>query len=154
MWSGIRTACMHRAWDRGSWRWQGACSCSTRMSLPRPVYPGSTLMGTRRCTERQFLLRPDPETNNAVMYCLAVAAQRCEVDVIDFVQMSNHLHEAIFDRRGNAPAFYEHFHKLLAKCMNARVADGRISSRASRSASYGWRRRTTSSTSWSTSRAT
>ena len=67
----------------------------------------------------QFLLRPDPETNNAVVYCLAVAAQRCEVDVLDFVQMSNHLHEVIFDRRGNAPAFYEHFHRLLAKCMNA-----------------------------------
>ncbi len=33
--------------------------------------------------------------------------------------MSNHLHDAIYDREGNAPAFYEHFHKLLAKCMNA-----------------------------------
>jgi len=33
--------------------------------------------------------------------------------------MSNHLHDAIYDRHGNAPAFYEHFHKLLAKCMNA-----------------------------------
>ena len=89
------------------------------MSLPRPVYPGSTLMVTRRCTQRQYLLRPDPETNNAVVYCLAVAAERCEVDVIDFTQMSNHLHEAIYDRHGNAPAFYEHFHRLLAKCMNA-----------------------------------
>ncbi len=33
--------------------------------------------------------------------------------------MSNHLHEAIYDRHGNAPAFYEHFHKLLAKFMNS-----------------------------------
>jgi REP element-mobilizing transposase RayT len=76
-------------------------------------------MVTRRCTQRQYLLRPDPETNNAVLYCLIVSAQKYEVDVLDFVQMSNHLHEAIFDRHGNAPAFYEHFHKLLAKCMNA-----------------------------------
>ncbi len=76
-------------------------------------------MVTRRCTQRQFLLRPDPETNNAVIYCLAVAAQKYGVDVMDFVQMSNHLHDAIYDREGNAPAFYEHFHKLLAKCMNA-----------------------------------
>lgn len=76
-------------------------------------------MVTRRCTQRQFLLRPDRETNNAVIYCLAVAAQRYEIDVIDFTQMSNHLHDAIYDRHGNAPAFYEHFHKLLAKCMNA-----------------------------------
>lgn len=75
-------------------------------------------MVTRRCTQRQFLLRPDKATNNAVTYCLAVAAQRFNIDVIAFVQMSNHLHEVIYDREGNAPAFYEHFHKLLAKCMN------------------------------------
>lgn len=89
------------------------------VSLPRPVYPGSASMVTRSCTQRQFLLRPDRDTNNAFIYCLAVAAQRYEIDVMDFIQMSNHLHDAIFDRHGNAPAFYEHFHKLLAKCMNA-----------------------------------
>jgi hypothetical protein len=76
-------------------------------------------MVTRRCTQRQFLLRPHKDTNNAFIYCLAVAAQKYEIDVIDFVQMSNHLHDALFDRHGNGPAFYEHFHKLLAKCMNA-----------------------------------
>jgi REP element-mobilizing transposase RayT len=89
------------------------------MTLPRAVYPGSASMVTRGCTQRQFLLRPDRETNNAFVYCLAVAAQRCEVDVMDFVQMSNHLHDALYDRHGNGPAFYELFHKLLAKCMNA-----------------------------------
>ena len=76
-------------------------------------------MVTRRCTQRQYLLRPDRETNNAFIYCLAVAAQRNPIDVIDFMQMSNHLHDALYDRHGNAPAFYEDFHKLLAKCMNA-----------------------------------
>ena len=93
--------------------------CSQAMSPPRPVYPGSASMVTRRCTQRQFLLRPDPETNNAFIYCLAVAAQRHEIDVMGFIQMSNHLHDGIFDRHGSGPAFYEHFHKLLAKCMNA-----------------------------------
>jgi putative transposase len=76
-------------------------------------------MVTRRCTQRQFLLRPDPETNNAFVYCLAVAAQRCAIDVLAFTAMSNHLHDGIYDRCGTAPEFYEHFHKLLAKCMNA-----------------------------------
>jgi hypothetical protein len=89
------------------------------VSLPRPVYPGSACMVTRRCTQRLFLLRPDRETNNAFIYCLAVAAQRNAIDVMNFVQMSNHLHDGIYDRLGNAPAFYEDFHKLLAKCMNA-----------------------------------
>lgn len=89
------------------------------MSLPRAIYPGTTCVVTRRCTQRQFLLRPDKATNNAVLYCLAVAANKFKITVLDFVQMSNHLHECIYDREGNAPEFYEHFHKLLAKCMNA-----------------------------------
>jgi REP element-mobilizing transposase RayT len=76
-------------------------------------------MLTRRCTQRQFLLRPDRETNNAFIYCLAVAAQRHGMTIMSFVQMSNHLHDAIFDRHGTAPAFYEDFHRLLAKCVNA-----------------------------------
>jgi len=76
-------------------------------------------MVTRSCTQRQFLLRPDRETNNAFIYCLTVAAQRHQVEVMDFVQMSNHLHDGIYDRHGNGPAFNEHFHKLLARCMNA-----------------------------------
>jgi REP element-mobilizing transposase RayT len=76
-------------------------------------------MVTRRCTQRQFLLRPDRETNNAFIYCLAVAAKRHDIAVCNFVQMSNHLHDGIYDRHGTAPAFYEHFHKLLAKCVNA-----------------------------------
>ena len=76
-------------------------------------------MVTRSCTQHQFLLRPDAATNNAFIYCLAGAAQRHDIAVLDFVQMSNHLHDAIYDPHGQAPAFYEHFHKLLAKCMNA-----------------------------------
>ena len=76
-------------------------------------------MVTRNCTQRQYLLRPSKETNNAFIYCLAVAAEKYEIDIIDFMQMSNHLHDAPFDRHGRLPAFNEHFHKLLAKCMNA-----------------------------------
>jgi REP element-mobilizing transposase RayT len=76
-------------------------------------------MITRRCTQRQFLLRPDDETNNAFLYCLAEAAQRCNVEVLLTCAMSNHHHTVIFDRDGTLPAFTEHFHKLLAKCQNA-----------------------------------
>jgi putative transposase len=76
-------------------------------------------MITRRCTQRQFLMRPDPETNNAFVYCLAVAAQRCRVRVLFTVAMSNHHHTGIADPEGNYPEFLEHFHKLFAKCQNA-----------------------------------
>jgi putative transposase len=88
------------------------------MSLPREVLPGQTYMITRRCTQRQFLMRPDRETNNAFIYCLAVAAARHRIQVLFTVAMSNHHHTGIYDSEGNYPAFLEHFHKLFAKCQN------------------------------------
>jgi REP element-mobilizing transposase RayT len=76
-------------------------------------------MITRRCTQRQFLMRPDRETNNAFIYCLAVAAQRFGIRVLFTVAMSNHHHTGIYDPDGSYPGFIEHFHKLFAKCQNA-----------------------------------
>jgi putative transposase len=76
-------------------------------------------MITRRCTQRQFLLRPDLATNNAFTYCLAVAVQRSGVWPIFTAAESNHHHTGIHDPLGTYPAFLEHFHKLLAKCMNS-----------------------------------
>ena len=89
------------------------------MSLPREILPGQFYMVTRRCTQRQFLLRPDHATNNAFLYCLADAAQRCNIAVLLTCAMSNHHHTIVFDPDGNLPAFTEHFHKLLAKSQNA-----------------------------------
>jgi putative transposase len=89
------------------------------MSLPRAVVPGRSYMITRRCSERRFFLRPDPETNNAFIYCLALAAERYGVKVIFTVTMSNHHHTGIVDVEGKLPDFLAHFHKLVAKHQNA-----------------------------------
>jgi hypothetical protein len=89
------------------------------MSIPREVLPGQTYMITRRCTQRQFLMRPDEATNNAFIYCLAEAAARHGIQVLFTVAMSNHHHTGIYDAAGNYPAFLEHFHKLFAKCQNS-----------------------------------
>jgi hypothetical protein len=88
------------------------------LTRPRPIEPRTTYMVTRSCTQQQFLLRPDPETNNAFVYCLAIASQRFDVPVMMFNQLSNHSHEVVHDRHGNLPAFYHCFHTLLAKCVN------------------------------------
>lgn len=77
-------------------------------------------MITRNTAQRQFLLRPDEETNNAFAYCLADAARRCNIDVILPMAESNHHHTIVYDREGNLPVFMEHFHKMLARCLNAR----------------------------------
>src|SRR5690606_21167205 len=91
---------------------------SGHMSRPREVLPGRSYLISRRCSQRLFLMRPDAETNQAYVYCLAEAARRFEVDVLFTVAMSNHHHTGIYDRHGNYPAFLEYFHKLFAKCQN------------------------------------
>ena len=70
------------------------------MSVPREVLPGQTYMITRRCTQRQFLMRPDKETNNAFIYCLAEAAARFGIEVLFTVAMSNHHHTGSTTRPG------------------------------------------------------
>jgi REP element-mobilizing transposase RayT len=89
------------------------------MSMPRRIIPGGVYMVTRRCTQRQFLLRPDRETTNAFVYCLALAAQRTEMRVLAFLAHSNHHHTIVVDTHGRMPEFLENFHKLVAKHQNA-----------------------------------
>jgi REP element-mobilizing transposase RayT len=89
------------------------------VTRPRPVVPDSLPIVNRRCTQRQFLLRPDDETNNAFVYCLAVAAQRCEVEIILPQMMSNHHHTAMYDPKRQHTEFREYFHGLFARCQNA-----------------------------------
>jgi putative transposase len=91
------------------------------MSLPRQVIPGANYMISRRCSERRFFLRPDRDTNNAFIYCLALAAQRARVEVLFVVAMSNHYHAGLHDPEGNFPIFSEHFHALLARCQNTHL---------------------------------
>jgi REP element-mobilizing transposase RayT len=90
------------------------------MTRPRQVLPGQFHLITRRCTQRQFLLRPDDEINNAIAYCLANASKSFEIDVLLTTVESNHHHTVIFDRDGRFPEFIEHFHKMVAKCVNFR----------------------------------
>jgi len=94
------------------------------MTMPRQIVPGRTYLITRRCTQRQFLLRPDEETNQAFVYCLAVASQRYSIAVHGFVANSNHYHSVVTDPDGRLPEFLEHFHKLVAKHQN--VLHGRV----------------------------
>ena len=89
------------------------------VSIPRQVLPCTFYMLTRRCTQRQFLLRPDTATNSTFLYCLAEASQRFGIDVILPSVLANHHHTICFDRHGRIIEFTEHLHKLVAKAMNA-----------------------------------
>jgi REP element-mobilizing transposase RayT len=89
------------------------------VSLPREILPGHFYMLQRRCTQRQFLLRPDTATNQTYLYCLAVAARCTGIDIVLTVAMSNHHHTVLYDRDGRISEFTEHFHRLCAKAMNS-----------------------------------
>ena len=87
--------------------------------LPRPVLPGETVMITRRVTQRQFVLRPDPDVNQIYLYVLGLAAQRTGVDLIYAMTMSNHEHPVVHDRAGTRVEFYQYLHQLVARATNA-----------------------------------
>jgi putative transposase len=90
------------------------------MSLARPILSGTCYRVTRRCSQRRFLMRPDGDTTNAFLYCLAYAAARTGVGIVFFIACSNHWHSGIIDHQGRLPEFLECFHKFFAKHQNAR----------------------------------
>lgn len=89
------------------------------MTLPRQILPGRSYLITRRCTQRQFLLRPSRVTNQNVQYCLALAAERTGILLHVVCFMSNHWHGVLTDPEARLPEFLEIFHKVVAKSQNA-----------------------------------
>lgn len=90
------------------------------MTLPRQIMPGRAYLITRRCVQRQFLLRPDEKTNQILLYCLGVALARCGMEVYAFNAMSNHYHLLVFDVHGRLPEFLRYLNLMTAKAMNFR----------------------------------
>jgi REP element-mobilizing transposase RayT len=89
------------------------------VTAPRQILPGQRYLITRRCTQRQFLLRPSRITNQTVKYCLALAAERTGVLIHAACFMSNHWHGVVTDPEARLPEFLERFHRLVAKAQNA-----------------------------------
>jgi putative transposase len=63
-------------------------------------------------------MKPDTETTNAFLYCLAFAAGETQVQVVFFLAMSNHYHAGVIDKAGRLPEFLACFHRLFAKHQN------------------------------------
>jgi putative transposase len=89
------------------------------MSSPRPIFKDTTYLVTRRCTQRQFLLRPSEKINQIILYCLATAATKYNILVHVACFLSNHYHLVVTDKEGNIPAFLAYLNKYIAKCANA-----------------------------------
>jgi putative transposase len=89
------------------------------MSKPRKIEKGATYLITRRCFQRQFLLRPSELISHIVLYCLAYAAQKAGMLVHAYCVMANHYHLVVTDVHGKLPEFMHSLNSLLAKCLNA-----------------------------------
>jgi len=91
------------------------------VTLPRSIEPGDVVLGTRRCSERRFFLRPDPETCQLFEYCLARCANNYGIELHEFVVMSNHYHLVFTDPHGNRPDFFRDLNKQVASAVNVRL---------------------------------
>jgi putative transposase len=84
------------------------------MTAPRQVLRGTTYLVTRRCAQRQFLLRPSRTTNDVFLYLLAVAARRFGIQVHAFCVLSNHFHLVVTDPDARLPAFHQFLDALAS----------------------------------------
>lgn len=89
------------------------------VTAPRRILPGKTYAVSRRCSQRQFLLRPSKLTNEIFLFVLAVAASRYGVQVHAFCVMSNHYHLLVTDPFARLPEFQQYLDALVARAVNA-----------------------------------
>jgi len=86
-----------------------------------PVFPNTTYMESRRCSERRFFLRPSKRSNQIYLYCLALAAQKYQVELHSFCAESNHEHSLSTDTLGNHPEFRQFKNSFIARAMNVEL---------------------------------
>ncbi len=92
---------------------------ATGVTAPRRVAPGTTYLVSRRCTQREFLLKPSALTNLIVKFVLAVAAARYGILIHAVCVMSNHWHFVLTDPRAALPDFSHLLDGVVAKALNA-----------------------------------
>jgi REP-associated tyrosine transposase len=89
------------------------------MTAPRQILAGATYLVTRRCSQRQFLLRPSRTANEVFRYVLAIAAARFGILVHAYCVLSNHYHLVVTDPNARLPAFHQFLDAFVARALNA-----------------------------------
>ena len=84
----------------------------------RPVFPGDVHLITRRVNAFRCRLRPGEDVRSVVVYCLARAARRHQIEVIAFAIMSTHLHLVVRDPKGVLPRFCHEFFPNASRALN------------------------------------
>lgn len=94
------------------------------MTLPRRVLKGRTVMVTRRCSLRMYLLRPSNDVRQTFRYCLAHAARKYDLRIHALIVLSNHVHIVCTDVHGRLPEFMAWLDGNVARALNARYGRG------------------------------
>ncbi|MFT5359258.1 MAG: putative transposase, partial [Polyangiales bacterium] len=79
-----------------------------------------TVFVSARTLHRRYLLKPDAEMKDAVLYLLGHYAEKWGIEVLVFSFMSNHYHAVLRDTRGVRPRFFADFHRTLAQVVKAK----------------------------------
>jgi putative transposase len=88
------------------------------MTLPRRHISGQVVMMTRRCTDGQHLLRPDPFINQVLAFEMGRAILRSGVSVHAHMAMSNHAHTGVTDVVARRSEFMQSFSKETSSRRN------------------------------------
>lgn len=90
------------------------------MAKPRPILGARTYLVTRRCAQREFLLRPEAAITEGFKFMLGEAARTHGILVYAAVVMSNHYHLVVRDTRGTLPAFVHQLNSTTGHAFNAK----------------------------------
>ena len=90
------------------------------MGHPRIVARGATYAATRRCVVRKnFLGWWDPEVDRIWLWCLAVACERCAVELHHAVRVGSHYHITFTVTRNNLGEFLWWVNQPMSRALNA-----------------------------------
>lgn len=89
------------------------------MTAPRQILPGTTYLVTRRCAQRQFLIRPSAEINEIMLFCMIYGAIKYEILIHAYFFASNHYHIVLTDTKGWIPFFQAWMNRMIARGVNA-----------------------------------
>lgn len=85
---------------------------------PRRFEPDRIYFITSRTTDGCLFLRPSRSVNNVIGSVLADAQERFEVELFDYVFLSNHMHLAARSRTGQLPEFMQYLKANIALGIN------------------------------------
>ncbi len=90
------------------------------MTPPRQILAGQTFDISSRTHGREYRFTHDHAIRELILYVIAVAAARYQIDVYGLVVMANHYHLVGRDREGQLPRFVQYVNSFIARAINAR----------------------------------